>query len=199
MNKVISYFLDFFLRIRTSIQRYGDYYYYKFKGLTAGTNPIKGCHINITGAKYVNIGSCCHIGRFAIIECWDNYRGKHYSPSIKIGNKCSIGEWTHITSINQVSIGDGLLTGRYVLITDNSHGDVNIESLQIDPHMRDLTSKGPVIIGNNVWIGDKATILSGVTIGDGAVIAAGAVVTKNVPAYSVCAGVPAKIIKQYSL
>lgn len=52
-----------------------------------------------------------------------------------------------------------------------------------------------IIIGNDVWIGFGAQIMSGITIEDGAVIAAGAVVTKNVPKYSVVAGVPAKIIK----
>ncbi|MFD1328719.1 CatB-related O-acetyltransferase [Mycoplana ramosa] len=56
------------------------------------------------------------------------------------------------------------------------------------------TSKGPVCIGHNVWIGDGATVLTGVDVGHGAVIAAGAVVTKNVPPYSIVAGVPAKII-----
>ena len=55
-----------------------------------------------------------------------------------------------------------------------------------------------MIIGDNVWIGDKATILPGVTIGEGAIIAANAVVTKNVPAFSVAAGNPAKIIKSVS-
>ena len=63
------------------------------------------------------------------------------------------------------------------------------------PLERPITSKGPVVIGNNVWIGDKATILPGVTIGDGAVIAANAVVTKDVPAYSVVGGNPARVIK----
>lgn len=62
------------------------------------------------------------------------------------------------------------------------------------PQKRPITSKGPVIIGDNVWIGDKATILPGVTIGDGAVIAANAVVTENVPEFSVVAGIPAKVI-----
>ena len=56
-------------------------------------------------------------------------------------------------------------------------------------------SKGPITIGKNVWIGDKATILPGVTIGDGAVIAANAVVTKNVSAYNIVGGNPARIIK----
>lgn len=55
--------------------------------------------------------------------------------------------------------------------------------------------KGPIIISNDVWIGAKALIMSGVTIGQGAVVAAGAIVTKDVPPYAVVGGVPAKIIK----
>lgn len=57
-------------------------------------------------------------------------------------------------------------------------------------------SKGDVIIGNDVWIGTEAVIMSGVTIGDGAVIAARAVVAKDVPPYAIAVGNPAKIIKK---
>ncbi len=56
--------------------------------------------------------------------------------------------------------------------------------------------KGPVKIGNNVWIADNVIILSGVTIGNGAVIGAGAIVTKDVPAFSIAAGNPAKVVKK---
>lgn len=80
-------------------------------------------------------------------------------------------------------------------ITDNSHGETDYDSLKMLPIKRPITSKGPVIIGNNVWIGDKATILPGVTIGDGSVIAANAVVTKDVPPYSVVGGNPAIVLK----
>ncbi|RVD40992.1 CatB-related O-acetyltransferase [Mesorhizobium sp. M4A.F.Ca.ET.020.02.1.1] len=59
-----------------------------------------------------------------------------------------------------------------------------------------LTSKGPITVRNDVWIGARAVILSGVTIGDGAVIAAGSVVTKDVPPYTLVGGNPAKIIKR---
>lgn len=88
-----------------------------------------------------------------------------------------------------------MLTGRYVYISDNNYGKTDYESLCQQPTERKLDIKGPVMIGDNVWIGDKASILSGVTIGKGAIVACNAVVTKDVPPYSVVAGVPAKVIK----
>ena len=65
------------------------------------------------------------------------------------------------------------------------------------PKERDIYSKGIVTIHDNVWVGDKATILPGVEIGYGAIIGANSVVTKNVPEKSIVAGNPAKIIRQY--
>lgn len=69
------------------------------------------------------------------------------------------------------------------------------ETKAVEAKYADPIRKHHVIIGNDVWIGYRATILSGVTIGDGAVVAAGAVVTKDVPQYAIVGGVPAKIIK----
>lgn len=116
---------------------------------------------------------------------------------LKIGSHCSFGAFNHITCANKVIIGDYCLTGKWVTITDNSHGETDYDSLCMPPGKRPVTSKGPVIIGTNVWIGDKATILPGVTIGDGVVVAANAVVTKDVPAYSVVGGNPARILKTF--
>ena len=150
----------------------------------------------IEGFKYISIGHNTTFQRDIYLTAWDRYGEQQFIPELKIGSDCSIGAWNHITCVNRIVIGNGLLTGKWVTITDNSHGTTDYKDLQIPPAKRKIFSKGAVIIGNNVWIGDKATILAGVTIGDGAVIAANSVVTKDVPPFSVVAGSPAKIIRK---
>lgn len=143
--------------------------------------------------QFIRVGNNTTFGKDLYLTAWGWYNGK---PQLTIGSNCSFGAYNHISCANRVTIGDSLLTGKWVTITDNSHGETDKDTLETRPQKRPITSKGPVVIGNNVWIGDKATILPGVTIGDGAVIAANAVVTKDVPAYSVVGGNPAKVIKQ---
>ena len=81
------------------------------------------------------------------------------------------------------------------MILDHSHGNNSIEESMIHPAKKDLYSKGAIKIGRRVLIGENDVVLPGVTICDGAVIGANAVVTHDIPAYSVAAGVPAKVIK----
>ena len=157
----------------------------------------KGCYFRsvaqLHDTQYIHIGDNNCFGKDLYLTTWGGYKDK---PLLRIGNNCSFGAYNHITCANKITIGDSLLTGKWVTITDNSHGETDKSTLEMRPQKRPITSKGPVIIGNNVWIGDKATILPGVTIGDGAVIAANAVVTKDVPAYYVAGGNPAKVIKR---
>lgn len=156
-----------------------------------------GCQLQ-GGGKTITIGDNTSIANHCILGCWKHHQGKEYDPKIVIGDNTYVGEYTQITAANLIKIGNGVLTGRYVYISDNNHGKTDYESLCQQPSERELDIKGPVIIGDNVWIGDKVSILSGVTIGKGSVIACNAVVTKDVPPYSVVGGVPAKVIKQIS-
>lgn len=148
------------------------------------------------GGKQISIGDDTIIQRHAILGCWTRYHDQAFSPGITIGDHCNIGEYCHITAINKIVIGNGLLTGRFVLITDNSHGGLSQAEAAIPPAARKLASKGPVVIGDNVWIGDKVTILAGVHIGDNAIIAANAVVIEDVPAHTMVAGAPATVRKR---
>lgn len=153
--------------------------------------------IKSLGEEHIFIGAGTHFGEGSFLMAWEKTcAGGDFHPEIHIGKNCNFGGWNNITATNRIQIGDNLLTGKWVTIIDNSHGETDLASLQQPPLMRLVTSKGPIIIGNNVWIGDKVTILPNVAIGDGAVIAANSVVTKDVPAYAVVAGIPAKVIKQ---
>ena len=148
------------------------------------------------GSRKIIIGDRCHFDPFVVLGCWKQYHDEIFNPFIVIGDDCNIGECSHVTAINKVTIGDGLLTGRFVYIGDNSHGGLSLEEANILPVKRKLLSKGEINIGRNVWIGDKVTILGGVTIGDNVIIGANSVVTHDIPSNSVAAGMPAKVVKK---
>lgn len=162
-----------------------------------GENSIIACSCSLEGGgqNAISIGANTHIQGNCILGCWANYRGQIFNPYITIGDDCNIGEYNHITACNKIEIGNGLLTGRFVYIGDNSHGELSIENSLVPPIERELKSKGEIIIGKNVWIGDKVTILSNVHIGDNVIVAANAVVTTDVPNNCIVAGVPSKIVK----
>ena len=151
---------------------------------------------HISGAKHIRIGERFVCGKDVTLEAWEQYGDQRYSPALEIGDDVTVTDRCHISCIDRVSIGDGVLLGREVYISDNSHGDTSGVMADKLPKRRQLTSKGPVTIGKNVWIGRQVTILSGVTIGDNALIGANSVVNRDVPANSVAAGNPAKVIKQ---
>ncbi|WP_081911648.1 acyltransferase [Clostridium culturomicium] len=103
-----------------------------------------------------------------------------------IGQGTNIGDRTEIHVGTSISIGRDCAISWDVCILDRDYHEFNSKREE----------KASVIIGNNVWIGCRATILKGVTIGDGAVVAAGSVVTKDVPANCCVGGNPAKVIKE---
>ena len=150
----------------------------------------------IIGKRCIVIGSKTTIGKNVQITAWERNNGEVYSPEIIIGDNCQLGSYNHITAINSIIIGNGVLTGKFVTITDNSHGGTrNIEELEKSPINRPAFSKGKVEIGDNVWIGDKATILPNVKIGRGCIIGANSVVTKDIPPFCIVGGNPAAIVR----
>ena len=110
-----------------------------------------------------------------------------FGKNITIGKNVFINSGCRFQDQGGIVIGDGSLIGHNVVIATVNH--------VLEPHMNRKNHYAPVHIGNNVWIGSNVKVLPGVSIGDGAVIAAGAVATKDVEAYSVVGGVPAKLIK----
>ena len=138
-----------------------------------------------------------YIGNNVVIESGVQlvtYSTKDYKPEIHISDNTLIRRNSHITAINKIRIGKNVLTGTNVLISDNEHGESSRQNMNVQPRLRQLVSKGEVIIEDNVWIGNNVCLFGGVRIGMGSIIGANTVVTKDIPPYSIAAGVPAKII-----
>lgn len=140
------------------------------------------------------------IGNNAIIQ---GVLAASYEGYIEIGHDSRIGVNTTIRCVEKVIIGDYTATADNVVISDNNNHPVNPSDRLImrctPPGSKErswiYSDHAPITIGNNVWIGEYARICKGVTIVDGAIIAANAVVTKDVPANSIAAGNPARIVK----
>ena len=126
-------------------------------------------------------------------ECVDDSFGlfppfyTDFGRNIRVGKGVFINSGCCFQDQGGIFIGDDCLIGHQVVFATLNH--------DLAPARRKNMFPAPIHIGKNVWIGAHATILAGVTVGDNAVIAAGAVVSKDVPANTVVAGVPAKVIK----
>ena len=116
--------------------------------------------------------------------------------TIQLGNDVFIGAGANFSSITSIKIGNKVMFGPNVTIMGGDHNTTQIGEFMYDVKEKLLENDLPVTIQDDVWIGACAIILKGVTIKKGAVVAAGAVVTKDVPEFSIVAGVPAKVIKQ---
>jgi acetyltransferase-like isoleucine patch superfamily enzyme len=126
-----------------------------------------------------------------------------HGGSIQIGETCYVGEGSRIWSAASITIGDRVLISHGVNIHDNnSH---SLSAVSRSSHFKQIISSGhslvlddvsaaPIVIQDDAWVGFNSTILKGVTIGRGAVVAAASVVTKDVPAFSIVGGCPAKVI-----
>lgn len=109
--------------------------------------------------------------------------------NLRVGRDVFINHGCTIMDLGGVEIGDEVMIGPNVQIITSGH--------PLDPATRrSMIVADPIRIGRNVWIGAGATVLGGVTVGDDAVVAAGAVVTKDVPARTLVAGVPAVVVRE---
>ena len=107
--------------------------------------------------------------------------------NITLGQHVFINSGCRFQDQGGITIGDGALIGHNVVLATLNHG--------LKPEERHDLFPAPIHIGKNVWLGANVTVLGGVTVGDNVVIAAGAVVTRDVPANTVAAGVPARVVR----
>lgn len=98
-----------------------------------GSRTVFAKKFTIVGGDFVAIGERNSFAEGCMVSAWKEYGGYKYNPQITIGNDCNFGKMNHITCCNKITIGNGVLTGMYVLISDNSHGEINAEALSIPP------------------------------------------------------------------
>lgn len=139
--------------------------------------------LNVSPINKFTIGSNSVIENFSLI---DNAVG-----DVTIGANSRVG--LRNTVIGPVKIGNNVIIAQNVVISGLNH---NYQDPNIPIHKQGVNKK-PIVINDDVWVGANSTITSGVVIGHHCVIAGGSVVVCNIPPYSVCAGVPARIIKAY--
>jgi acetyltransferase-like isoleucine patch superfamily enzyme len=156
-----------------------------------------GRRLKLDGLAFIGPRVVLQIGRNARIELgrwsWIGHGTKIrcHEGVVSIGAKTVMGQECTISAFQHVSIGRECVIADRVMLIDFDHGMVEVDR----PVRLQGIYKRDVKVGNNVWIGYGACILRGVTVGDNAVIGTSAVVTKDVPANAVVAGVPARVIR----
>lgn len=156
------------------------------RGLAIGD----GVYINALSKDGIQLGDNVTIGAGSIIECTGVIR--ELGDGIRIGSHVGFAQNAFIAVRGPVEIGDDCIFGPNVAIHSENHVFADFD---VPIRLQGTTREG-VRIGRDCWVGEGAVILDGVTIGDGCVIAAGAVVNKNIPAFSIVGGVPAKVLKE---
>jgi acetyltransferase-like isoleucine patch superfamily enzyme len=156
-----------------------------------------GGRLKLDGIAFIGPRVVLQVGKGARIELgrwsWLGHGTKVrcHEGVVSIGAKTVMGQECTISAYQHVKIGRECVIADRVMFIDFDHGVVEVER----PIRLQGIYKRDVNVGNNVWIGYGACILRGVTVGDNAVIGTNAVVTKDVPANAVVAGLPAKIIR----
>ncbi|AWK07243.1 acyltransferase [Flavobacterium crocinum] len=157
-----------------------------------GENFLVGrnCYVNALSEEGLICGDNVSMGFHTHIDLTGSL--KNLAKGIKIGNNVGLGSHGHYGSgVGGLEIGDDTIIGNYVSFHPENH---NFSDLTVPIRLQGVSGKG-IIIGENCWIGTKATFLDGAEIGNGCVVAAGAVVKDKFPDNVIIGGVPAKILK----
>jgi acetyltransferase-like isoleucine patch superfamily enzyme len=163
------------------------------RGVRAGhaLNLEEGCEIVGLSKRGVVFGDRCTVGRFACIRP-TNVLVNEAGEGLKMGDHSNIGPYSWIGCSGYVEIGNHVMMGPRVNLLAENH---NTDRVDIPMKEQGVTRAG-ISIEDDCWLGANCSILAGVTVGRGSIVATGAVVTRDVPPYSVVAGVPARVLRK---
>ena len=156
-----------------------------------GKNVTIEKHTTIDGyaTQKIFLADGVKIGSYSLITCTSHLSS--YGKGLQMGTNSAIGDFAHFGASGGIEIGSDVIMGSYISFHSQNH-NFNDSSKLI--REQGVTSKG-IKIGNNIWVGAKATFLDGCEVGNNSVVAAGAVVNDIFPDNVVIGGVPAKILK----
>lgn len=147
--------------------------------------------LNTSGEEHIYLGNDVSLGIF----CWIGTNSSwKKNPRLTIGNRVHIGAHSMIIAADEITVGNNVLMSERVTIVDHIHEYKDVTRAIID---QPITGKGKIVIDDGSFIGINSVITGNVHIGRHSVVGANSVVTRDVPAFSVVVGAPAKIIKQY--
>lgn len=161
----------------------------------SGDNVFFAFPLDLRGGKYIKLGANVGIDQRLRLDAIDEFLGDKFNPKIIIGDNVSIQKDCHIGAIDKIIIGNNVLLASKVYISDHSHGEITTGALLLPPALRKLYSKGPIVIEDNVWLGEGVVVLPNVVIGENSIVGANSVVTKSIPRNSVVGGNPARVIR----
>lgn len=150
----------------------------------------------IHGPQNIELGDRTVIGKYSWLSTISEYANEKFQPRLTFGSDVYVGRYVCIVAVKNMVIGDGCVLSEHVYISDNSHGLSPDAGLIMQ---QKLSHKADVRLGNHCFIGYRACILPGVQLGERCVVGSNSVVTRSFPAYSMVAGIPAKLIKTYSM
>jgi acetyltransferase-like isoleucine patch superfamily enzyme len=153
----------------------------------------------IIGDHRMRVGTGFRAGRMLWMEAVTKYGQQALTPTLHIGERLSASDGVHIACAFKVTIGNDVLIGSKVHITDHNHGNYDgpASSLPIEaPATRSLTGSS-VYIGNRVFLSDGVVVLPGSYIEDGVIVGANSVVNGNLKRNTICVGAPAKPLKKF--
>jgi acetyltransferase-like isoleucine patch superfamily enzyme len=148
----------------------------------------------LTNPQHIIIEENVFIRGYSRIEAITSDGYTQFNPKIRIGKGTHIEQYFHVGACELVDIGENVLIASRVYISDHNHRFSNIN---LPIKQQGVEAGGKVIIENNAWLGEGCAVLPGVTIGKNSIIGTNSVVTRDIPAYSIAVGIPAKVIKQY--
>lgn len=172
-------------------------YYLKTKSFYPDCRLIR-FPFDIRNRKLIQLGKGLTTGYGCRLEAHDVFMNNKIK--LYFGNNVQINDYVHIAAGEFVSIGNNVLIASKVFISDISHGNYNGENQDPPDSIskdRKLITK-PVIIEDNVWIGENVGVLPGVTIGKSSIIGANSLVSKSIPQNVIAVGNPIKVIKEYN-